>query len=61
MLFRVETNVADELENNRSRAGLLKKAFRDFIGISVDVECVGMGELPRSEKKSKRVIDNRDM
>ncbi|ABE51721.1 phenylacetate--CoA ligase family protein [Methanococcoides burtonii] len=61
MLFRVEIDGADDLGNNRNRAGLLKKAFRDFIGISVDVECVKMGGLPRSEKKSKRVLDNREM
>ncbi|NPE28592.1 phenylacetate--CoA ligase [Methanococcoides sp. SA1] len=61
MLFKVEIDDADDLEYNRDRAGSLKKAFRDFIGISVDVECVKVGELPRSEKKSKRVLDNRDM
>ncbi|MGM0770983.1 MAG: phenylacetate--CoA ligase family protein [Halobacteriota archaeon] len=52
MMFRVEIDGADDPEKN-SRAGkALKKAFRDFIGISVDVECVGMGELPRSETTS---------
>ncbi|WP_440952003.1 phenylacetate--CoA ligase family protein [Methanococcoides sp. FTZ1] len=61
MLFRVEIDGADDTEKNAGAAKALKKAFRDFIGISVDVECVGTGKLPRSEKKSKRVFDNRDM
>ncbi|WP_135612007.1 phenylacetate--CoA ligase family protein [Methanococcoides sp. AM1] len=61
MLFRIEIAGADESGINSGAAKALNKAFRDFIGISVDVECVGIGELPRSEKKSKRVIDNRDM
>ncbi|WP_445475658.1 phenylacetate--CoA ligase family protein [Methanococcoides methylutens] len=61
MLFKVEIDGADDLRINSGAAKALNKAFRDFIGISVDVECVGVGELPRSEKKSKRVIDNRDM
>ncbi|MEL4304671.1 phenylacetate--CoA ligase [Methanococcoides sp. LMO-2] len=60
MLFRVEIDGADDPEKNAGSAKALNKAFRDFIGISVNVECVGMGELPRSEKKSKRVFDNRD-
>jgi phenylacetate-CoA ligase len=42
------------------REKAIKKDFRDLIGISVDVECLNIGDLPRSEKKSKRVIDTRD-
>jgi phenylacetate-CoA ligase len=61
MLFRVEVEHADDLENCRVKAKKLDKAFQDFIGVSVDVECVSMGALPRSEKKTKRVIDNREM
>ena len=61
MLFRVEIEHADDLENCRVKAKKLDKAFQDFIGVSVDVECVSMGALPRSEKKTKRVIDNREM
>ena len=34
--------------------------FKKKIGIKVDVEIVNIGELPRSEKKSKRVFDYRD-
>ncbi|MCS3922402.1 phenylacetate-CoA ligase [Methanococcus voltae PS] len=37
----------------------VQKKFKNFIGIKIDVECVNSGELPRSEKKSKRIIDKR--
>jgi len=33
--------------------------FKHRIGITPDAKAVGMGELPRSEKKSTRVFDNR--
>ena len=33
--------------------------FKAKIGIKIDCEVLGLGELPRSEKKSKRVFDNR--
>lgn len=61
MLFRVEIEKADDPGYCRLKAKKLDKAFQDFIGVSVDVECVPMGTLPRSEKKSKRVFDNREM
>ncbi|WP_292463966.1 phenylacetate--CoA ligase [Methanolobus sp.] len=61
MFFRVEIEHADDLENCRVKAKKLDKAFQDLIGVSVEVECVAMGALPRSEKKSRRVIDNREM
>lgn len=61
MLFRVEVESSPDAESCTSKAKKLDKAFQDFIGVSVDVQCVPMGTLPRSEKKSKRVIDNREM
>lgn len=33
--------------------------FKQRIGIKIDAEAVAIGELPRSEKKTQRVIDNR--
>jgi phenylacetate-CoA ligase len=33
--------------------------FKDKIGITAKVQAVGMGDLPRSEKKTTRVFDNR--
>ncbi|MBR1764335.1 MAG: phenylacetate--CoA ligase [Ruminococcus sp.] len=41
-------------------AARIGTAFKGKIGISVKVLPVGMGDLPRSEKKSKRVFDNRE-
>lgn len=59
MIFRIE--VLDSSENEKEKTkNLIIKAFKTFIGISPEVECVNIGELPRSEKKSKRVFDNRD-
>lgn len=37
----------------------IQNAFKSKIGISVNVKPVNIGELPRSEKKSTRVFDNR--
>jgi len=33
--------------------------FKKRIGIRIDVELVALGQLPRSEKKSKRILDYR--
>jgi len=37
----------------------IQKEFKLKIGISVEVKPVSLGELPRSEKKSTRIFDNR--
>ena len=37
----------------------LPQAFKEKIGITVLVKPVSIGELPRSEKKSTRIFDNR--
>ncbi len=37
----------------------INQAFKNKIGIIVLVKVVGIGELPRSEKKSTRIFDNR--
>ncbi|NMA36879.1 MAG: phenylacetate--CoA ligase [Papillibacter sp.] len=37
----------------------LKKRFKTVIGIAVEVQPLSLGELPRSEKKTARVIDSR--
>lgn len=60
MLFRVEVDNAKDAYHRQTKEKTIKKAFHDLIGISVDVECLNIGDLPRSEKKSKRVIDTRD-
>jgi phenylacetate-CoA ligase len=33
--------------------------FKEKIGITAKIQAVGMGELPRSEKKTPRIFDNR--
>lgn len=38
---------------------IIAETFKAKIGISVNVKPVSIGELPRSEKKSTRVFDNR--
>lgn len=45
--------------DNADMEAAIRTAFKSKIGITVNVKPVGMGELPRSEKKSKRVFDNR--
>ena len=61
MLFKVETEGAEDPERKAKTEKALKKAFKDFIGVSVDVEAVKIGDLPRSMKKSKRVFDEREL
>jgi phenylacetate-CoA ligase len=46
-------NAAHNLEKT------VEHEFKQKIGITPKVKAVGMGELPRSEKKSTRVFDNR--
>jgi phenylacetate-CoA ligase len=51
-----------ETAEKDDRAALEKTVEREFkqsIGITPKAKAVGMGELPRSEKKSTRVFDNR--
>jgi phenylacetate-CoA ligase len=38
---------------------MVEREFKSVIGITPKTKAVGMGELPRSEKKSTRVFDNR--
>jgi phenylacetate-CoA ligase len=46
-------NASHELEKT------VEHEFKQIIGITPKAKAVGMGELPRSEKKSTRVFDNR--
>ena len=50
------------LEKGKASTDLEKTvnaAFKKKIGITPKTKAVGMGELPRSEKKTPRVFDNR--
>jgi phenylacetate-CoA ligase len=37
----------------------VRDSFKAAVGITVSAKAVGMGDLPRSEKKSTRIFDNR--
>lgn len=56
LLLRVENTPGVEplaVEN------AVRKSFKSLIGIAIKVEAVPLGSLPRSEKKTARVIDKR--
>lgn len=58
MLLRVEGETGADFESVRERIG---QNFKKRVGIVIDVEVIAIGGLPRSEKKSKRIIDERDI
>jgi phenylacetate-CoA ligase len=61
MTFKVEIEeAADPIKKEKTEKALVK-AFKDFVGVTVDVVGVTIGELPRSMKKTKRVIDEREL
>jgi phenylacetate-CoA ligase len=61
MIFKVEIEEADDPVKKEKTEKALLKAFKDFIGVTVNVVGVKIGELPRSMKKTKRVIDEREL
>ncbi|AKB79065.1 Phenylacetate-coenzyme A ligase [Methanosarcina horonobensis HB-1 = JCM 15518] len=61
MTFRVEIEGAEDPAKKEKAEKALGKAFKDFIGVSVDIVGMKLGELPRSMKKTKRVIDEREL
>lgn len=56
MLLRVEHN---EGSSSYMLSERIQHEFKSKIGIKVDVETLEIGQLPRSEKKTKRIYDNR--
>ena len=56
MLLRVEREAGTD---PAVVALAVKKRFKVRIGILIEVEAVPLGKLPRSEKKTKRVVDKR--
>ena len=52
-----ETKAAGDAAHNLEKT--VEHEFKERIGLSPKAKAVGMGELPRSEKKSTRVFDNR--
>ncbi|MDR1398583.1 MAG: phenylacetate--CoA ligase [Treponema sp.] len=49
----------DERAAIRNLEKIVEAVFREKIGLTPNAKAVGMGELPRSEKKSTRIFDNR--
>ena len=56
MLLRVESTPGIEKDTVENA---VKKRFKSRIGIAIQVEALAIGELPRSEKKTQRVVDKR--
>lgn len=56
MLLRIESTPGIAKETVEKA---VQKRFKTRIGIAIQVEALPLGALPRSEKKTKRVIDNR--
>ena len=52
-----ETKAAGDAAYNLEKT--VEHEFKERIGLLPKAKAVGMGELPRSEKKSTRVFDNR--
>lgn len=49
----------DQLEEKIRMQDEIRTRFKVKIGVTIVPKAVGMGELPRSEKKSTRIFDNR--
>jgi phenylacetate-CoA ligase len=56
LLFETPLAGAEERKNLEK---IVEESFKERIGVSPRPKAVGMGELPRSEKKSTRIFDNR--
>lgn len=51
-----------EVENNVYKSGvevIVKELFKERIGLTINPKALSIGELPRSEKKTNRIFDNR--
>lgn len=59
LLIKVERDILANTNNKIHLENKTKEMFKTKIGISVEVEVVDYQSLPRSEKKSKRIFDNR--
>ena len=60
MTLRVEQDQHFDQNNVSAVAGKIAEEIKKQIMVSADLELVEYGSLPRSERKSKRVFDNRD-
>jgi phenylacetate-CoA ligase len=60
MIVRVERGLGVEPAADTGLADLIKKRLRNKILVTPDVHMVDCSSLPRSERKTKRVFDNRE-
>jgi phenylacetate-CoA ligase len=60
MTLKIERNQAAESSRDTQLGRGIADEIKKQVMVSVDVEMVDYGSLPRSEKKSQRVFDNRD-
>ena len=60
MTLRVERDQNMEGSDDSELGGKISEEIKKQIMVSANVELVEYGSLPRSERKSKRVFDNRD-
>jgi phenylacetate-CoA ligase len=60
MLLRVERGINASGTEDPQVKRAVELGIKKQLLVSCDVEIVGYGELPRTEKKAKRVFDNRD-
>jgi phenylacetate-CoA ligase len=59
MTIRVERAREVERELDRELSQRIQKQIKDRLLVTAEVEIVDYGSLPRSERKSKRIFDNR--
>jgi phenylacetate-CoA ligase len=60
MTLRVERSLTSEADHDPDMARVVRDALRKKIMVTPSVEIVPYASLPRSEKKTKRVFDNRE-
>jgi phenylacetate-CoA ligase len=60
MTLKVERNEGADSGQDKDLAGKISTEIKKRILVGAGVEIVDYGKLPRSERKSKRVFDNRD-
>ncbi len=60
MKVSVEESGGNSPEKNQKLASTLQHRIKAYIGVSVAVDIVEPGKLPRSEGKAKRVVDTRN-
>jgi phenylacetate-CoA ligase len=60
MTVKVERKDGGAPERDRDLAGNVSREIKKQVLVSASVEVLDHGSLPRSERKSQRVFDNRE-